>query len=109
MFCFMCESRRMEHMPRRSCPSFEEPYSTGSDTDGGGEDDDGSASAPLHRAGGAASGSWRRRRQHHEGCPGCRLDEANKADTGVPYRNFSYIWAVCLAAGEFPISLSPPA
>jgi hypothetical protein len=73
----------------------------------GGEDDDGSESAPLHRAGGAASGSWRRRRQHHEGCPGCRLDEANKADTGVPYRNFSYIWAVCLAAGEFPISLSP--
>ncbi|KAG2655637.1 hypothetical protein PVAP13_1KG025900 [Panicum virgatum] len=30
----------MEHMPRRSCPGFEEPYSTGSDADGGGEDDD---------------------------------------------------------------------
>ena len=72
---------------------------------GGGEDDDGSASAPLHQAGGAARG---RRRQRHEGCPGCRLDEANKADAGVPYRNFSYIWAVCLAAGEFPLSRSLP-
>ncbi|OQU86705.1 hypothetical protein SORBI_3003G131800 [Sorghum bicolor] len=53
----------------------------------GGEDDDGSAAAPL-------LGSKRR----HEGCPGCRLDEANKTNAGVPYLNFFYIWIVCLTS-----------
>ncbi|RLN23043.1 hypothetical protein C2845_PM07G06690 [Panicum miliaceum] len=32
------------------------------------------------------------------GCPGCRLDEANKTSTGIPYLNFFYIWVVCLTS-----------
>nr|CAB3476916.1 unnamed protein product [Digitaria exilis] len=51
----------------------------------GGED--GSAAVPL-------LGKKRRR----EGCPGCRLDEANKTATGIPYLNFFYIWIVCLTS-----------
>jgi hypothetical protein len=31
-----------------------------------------------------------------EGCPGCRLDEINNANTGTPYANLSYIWIVSL-------------
>ena len=62
----------------------------------GGEDDDGSAAAPL-------LGSKRR----HEGCPGCRLDEANKTNAGVPYLNFFYIWIVCLTSSESRSSPTP--
>jgi hypothetical protein len=44
--------------------------------------------------------------KYYEGCPGCRLDEANKTRTGVPYLNFFYIWVVCLAAGTY--TSAPP-
>jgi len=44
--------------------------------------------------------------RYREGCPGCRLAEANEAKTGVPCLSFLYIWVVCLVAGESP---SPPA
>lgn len=37
-------------------------------------------------------------RRCKEGCPGCRLDEINKAKTGIPYLNFLYIWLVCLCS-----------
>ncbi|KAL6626362.1 hypothetical protein ACP70R_030088 [Stipagrostis hirtigluma subsp. patula] len=40
----------------------------------------------------------RRKQRHREGCPGCRLEETNKAKTGIPYLNFFYIWVVCLTA-----------
>ncbi|CAD6238841.1 unnamed protein product [Miscanthus lutarioriparius] len=64
----------------------------------GGESGPAAASAPLLR-----------RRQCYEGCPGCRLDEANKTNTGVPYLNFFYIWVVCLAAGMYDYEdESPP-
>lgn len=33
-----------------------------------------------------------------EGCPGCRLDETNESNTGIPYLNFFYIWIVCLTS-----------
>ncbi|WVZ71589.1 hypothetical protein U9M48_020159 [Paspalum notatum var. saurae] len=43
----------------------------------------------------------------HEGCPGCRLDERNKTNTGIPYLNFVYIWIICLTS-SLPIqSLFP--
>ncbi|CAO2162182.1 unnamed protein product, partial [Urochloa humidicola] len=42
-----------------------------------------------------------------EGCPGCRLEEANKTSTGIPYLNFFYIWVVCLAAALPIQSLFP--
>lgn len=40
------------------------------------------------------------KRRSREGCPGCRLEEANKMSTGIPYRNFFYIWIVCLTSSE---------
>ena len=40
--------------------------------------------------------------RYREGCPGCRLAEANDAKTGVPCLSFLYIWVVCLVAGESP-------
>ncbi|CAO2198267.1 unnamed protein product [Urochloa humidicola] len=62
----------------------------------GGEDEGSTAAeaVPL-----LAEGRSRRRRRCREGCPGCRLEEANKASAGVPYLNFFYIWVVCLVAG----------
>uniref|UniRef100_A0A3B6N2S0 Major facilitator superfamily (MFS) profile domain-containing protein n=1 Tax=Triticum aestivum TaxID=4565 RepID=A0A3B6N2S0_WHEAT len=47
------------------------------------------------------------RRVCREGCPGCRLDEINKANTGVPYLNFFFIWVVCLCAALPIQSLFP--
>lgn len=40
------------------------------------------------------------KRRSREGCPGCRLEEANNMSTGIPYRNFFYIWIVCLTSSE---------
>ncbi|CAO2192908.1 unnamed protein product [Urochloa humidicola] len=37
-------------------------------------------------------------KRRREGCPGCRLDEANMTSAGIPYRNFFYIWIVCLTS-----------
>jgi hypothetical protein len=33
-------------------------------------------------------------------CPGCQLDEVNKASNKVPYLNFCFIWIICLTASE---------
>ncbi|KAK1664347.1 hypothetical protein QYE76_052506 [Lolium multiflorum] len=42
-----------------------------------------------------------------ERCPACRLAEINMASTSIPYRNFFYVWVVCLCA-SLPIqSLFP--
>ncbi|OQU86703.1 hypothetical protein SORBI_3003G131600 [Sorghum bicolor] len=46
--------------------------------------------------GSAAASSLLPPERRHEGCPGCRLEEANKTSTGVPYLNFFFIWIVCL-------------
>lgn len=59
------------------------------------------AAAPL-----LAAASWGRKKLCKEGCPGCRLDEVNKANTGIPYLNFFYVWVVCLCAGKALHSLS---
>ncbi|CAO2192897.1 unnamed protein product [Urochloa humidicola] len=69
----------------------------------GGEEDGSTAAAPLL----AAGEEMRRARRWSEGCPGCRLEEANKTSTGVPYLNFFYIWVVCLAAALPIQSLFP--
>ncbi|KAK8451998.1 hypothetical protein SEVIR_5G038100v4 [Setaria viridis] len=47
------------------------------------------------------------KRRSREGCPGCRLEEANNMSTGIPYRNFFYIWIVCLTS-TLPILSSFP-
>uniref|UniRef100_A0A0E0JH44 Major facilitator superfamily (MFS) profile domain-containing protein n=1 Tax=Oryza punctata TaxID=4537 RepID=A0A0E0JH44_ORYPU len=57
---------------------------------------DAAAAAPL-----LVSAAGRRR------CPGCRTEERCKADAGIPYLNFFYIWVVCLCS-SLPIqSLFP--
>ncbi|KAM0901323.1 hypothetical protein ACQ4PT_020075 [Festuca glaucescens] len=33
-----------------------------------------------------------------ERCPACRLAEINMTSTSIPYRNFFYVWVVCLCA-----------
>ncbi|WVZ71579.1 hypothetical protein U9M48_020151 [Paspalum notatum var. saurae] len=43
-------------------------------------------------------GTTKRTAARREGCPACRLDEANSTSDGVPYLNFFYIWIVCLTA-----------
>jgi hypothetical protein len=60
----------------------------------GGGMDGGEAAAPLLLA-------TRTKRARREGCPGCRLEEANEANAGIPYRNFFYIWIVCLTSSEY--------
>lgn len=60
------------------------------------------AAAPL-----LAAASWGRKKLCKEGCPGCRLDEVNKANTGIPYLNFFYVWVVCLCAALPIQSLFP--
>uniref|UniRef100_A0A0D9UZP9 Uncharacterized protein n=1 Tax=Leersia perrieri TaxID=77586 RepID=A0A0D9UZP9_9ORYZ len=36
--------------------------------------------------------------RRREGCPGCKIEEKCKAEAGIPYLNFFYIWVVCLCA-----------
>ncbi|BAD81084.1 major facilitator superfamily antiporter [Oryza sativa Japonica Group] len=63
----------------------------------GGDDAAAAAAAPL-----LVSAAGRRRR-----CPGCLTEERCKADAGIPYLNFFYIWVVCLCS-SLPIqSLFP--
>nr|CAB3472878.1 unnamed protein product [Digitaria exilis] len=60
------------------------------------------AAMPLLAAAVVEKGrTTKQQRRHREGCPGCRLEEANKASVGVPYLNFFYIWVVCLTAVVF--------
>jgi hypothetical protein len=54
----------------------------------GGDDAAAAAAAPL-----LVSAAGRRRR-----CPGCLTEERCKADAGIPYLNFFYIWVVCLCS-----------
>ncbi|KAJ1283337.1 hypothetical protein BS78_03G120800 [Paspalum vaginatum] len=61
---------------------------------------------PLRNAGDGPLKAEEAEKHFHEGCPGCRLDEANMTRIGIPYLNF-YIWIVCLTS-SLPIqSLFP--
>ncbi|XP_025817905.1 protein ZINC INDUCED FACILITATOR-LIKE 1-like isoform X2 [Panicum hallii] len=62
---------------------------------------DGEASAAPLLAGATTTERYR------EGCPGCRLAEANEGKTGVPRLSFLYIWVVCLVAALPIQSLFP--
>ncbi|KAF0917457.1 hypothetical protein E2562_020573 [Oryza meyeriana var. granulata] len=60
--------------------------------------DDAAAAAPLLAPAGRRPREW---------CPGCRIEERCKANAGIPYLNFFYIWVVSLCA-SLPIqSLFP--
>lgn len=36
---------------------------------------------------------------YFEGCPGCKQDRKKAASSGIPYREFFYVWIVTLCAG----------
>ncbi|ONK61504.1 uncharacterized protein A4U43_C08F30590 [Asparagus officinalis] len=40
---------------------------------------------------------------YFENCPGCRIDQKKNANTGLPYKEFFYVWIITLATG-LPIS-----
>ncbi|CAD6258452.1 unnamed protein product [Miscanthus lutarioriparius] len=40
---------------------------------------------------------------YHEGCPGCTNDRRKELQEGLPYKEFLYVWAVCLAT-SLPVS-----
>jgi len=37
-------------------------------------------------------------KEYHLGCPGCDYDRKRDLQEGLPYKEFSYIWMICLAA-----------
>jgi hypothetical protein len=46
------------------------------------------------------------KKECHPGCPGCAYDQIKDLQRGMPYKEFLYVWIICLTAGtEFcPIS-----
>ena len=44
---------------------------------------------------------------YYENCPGCKVDRRKAQDPNPPYIHFSFIFAVALASGTHPPSLSP--
>jgi len=40
-------------------------------------------------------------KEYHLGCPGCDYDRKRDLQEGLPYKEFSYIWMICLAAGMY--------
>jgi hypothetical protein len=43
---------------------------------------------------------------YHPGCPGCANDRRKELQEGLPYKEFLYVWIICLATcKEF---LCPP-
>ncbi|XP_044980951.1 protein ZINC INDUCED FACILITATOR-LIKE 1-like isoform X3 [Hordeum vulgare subsp. vulgare] len=42
-------------------------------------------------------------RHYHPGCPGCDHDRTKELQTGLPYKEFAYVWMICLTTA-LPIS-----
>lgn len=45
-------------------------------------------------------------RHYHPGCPGCDHDRTKELQTGLPYKEFAYVWMICLTTGT-PAFLCP--
>jgi hypothetical protein len=43
---------------------------------------------------------------YHPGCPGCDHDRRKELQRGMPYKEFLYIWMICLTAGTVSATLS---
>lgn len=39
--------------------------------------------------------------EYYENCPGCKTDRLKEEQTGVPYRQLSFIWLVSLCTGQY--------
>uniref|UniRef100_A0A453HQA9 Uncharacterized protein n=1 Tax=Aegilops tauschii subsp. strangulata TaxID=200361 RepID=A0A453HQA9_AEGTS len=46
-------------------------------------------------------------RRHHPGCPGCDHDRRKDLQTGLPYKEFSYVWMICLTTGTYALLSAP--
>ncbi|GJN07073.1 hypothetical protein PR202_ga24865 [Eleusine coracana subsp. coracana] len=43
------------------------------------------------------------KQEYHPGCPGCAYDQKKQHQSGMPYKEFLYVWMICLTAA-LPIS-----
>jgi hypothetical protein len=50
---------------------------------------------------GEGSSPLLRKKEHyyHPGCPGCDHDRRMDLQTGMPYKEFLYVWMICLTTG----------
>jgi hypothetical protein len=39
------------------------------------------------------------KKEYHPGCPGCAYDQKKDLQRGMPYKEFFYVWMICLTAG----------
>lgn len=46
-------------------------------------------------------------KEYHHGCPGCAYDREKDARQGIPYKEFLYVWVICLTAALPVSSLFP--
>ena len=37
--------------------------------------------------------------RYYPGCPGCDHDRGKELQTGMPYKEFLYVWMICLTTG----------
>jgi hypothetical protein len=44
--------------------------------------------------------------RYHPGCPACDHDRRKDLQTGMPYKEFLYVWMICLTTGTVPLLLS---
>jgi len=40
-------------------------------------------------------------KEYHLDCPGCDYDRKRDLQEGLPYKEFLYIWMICLTAGMY--------
>uniref|UniRef100_A0A0E0BNJ6 Large ribosomal subunit protein uL10-like insertion domain-containing protein n=1 Tax=Oryza glumipatula TaxID=40148 RepID=A0A0E0BNJ6_9ORYZ len=38
---------------------------------------------------------------YHQGCPGCAYDRKKEVYRGLPYKEFLYLWMICLTAAQY--------
>ena len=51
---------------------------------------DGEGSSPL---------LTKKEHRYYPGCPGCDHDRRKELQTGMPYKEFLYVWMICLTTG----------
>ena len=44
--------------------------------------------------------------RYYPGCPGCDHDRGKELQTGMPYKEFLYVWMICLTTGSYGLLLS---
>ncbi|RWW39216.1 hypothetical protein BHE74_00055473 [Ensete ventricosum] len=42
-----------------------------------------------------------KRKVYFDGCPGCKQDRRKEASSGIPYKEFFYVWIITLCTDRF--------